>query len=137
MGETWMLDRQVRELCEKDGGVKVYETVMLPAEKFNKYGQINFYHPIDGENALGSEFIFKENSFYYKRGNPALIRHHYQVLQGANGKLLGETVSYGRGGGGLPGPWHPSSFTCPEINLAGPNALLKAVFVFASVNKGD
>lgn len=28
-------DRQVRELCAKDGGVRVYETVTLPAEKCN------------------------------------------------------------------------------------------------------
>lgn len=31
-GEKWLLDRQVRELCAKDGGVKVYETMRLPPE---------------------------------------------------------------------------------------------------------
>ncbi|MBS1186041.1 MAG: hypothetical protein H6R04_59 [Burkholderiaceae bacterium] len=39
------LDLQVRELCAKDGDIRVYETVVLPPEKFNKWGQVNFYEP--------------------------------------------------------------------------------------------
>ena len=31
-GEKWLADKQVRELCAKDGGGWVYETVTLPAE---------------------------------------------------------------------------------------------------------
>ena len=62
-GEKWWLDYQVRELCAKDGGVKVYETVTLPPDKFNQYGQINFYKPTQGENTLGSEYIYKWDQF--------------------------------------------------------------------------
>lgn len=72
VGEKWLLDRQVRELCAKDGNVKVYETVRLPAEKFNSYGQINFYRPVDGENTLGPEYIYKWDIYYYKKGEPAV-----------------------------------------------------------------
>ena len=46
------LDDEVRRLCAIDGGIKVYETVTLPADRFDKYGQINFYRPTQGENAL-------------------------------------------------------------------------------------
>ncbi len=35
-----MADAEVRRLCEKDGGIKVYETVKLPAEQFDRYGRI-------------------------------------------------------------------------------------------------
>lgn len=35
-------DRQVREMCEKDGGVRVYEAVRLPKEKFNELKRKNF-----------------------------------------------------------------------------------------------
>lgn len=34
------LDDEVKRLCAIDGGIKVYETVKLPAERFDKYGQI-------------------------------------------------------------------------------------------------
>jgi hypothetical protein len=35
----WQADNLVDELCAKDGGVKVYETVILPKERFNEWGQ--------------------------------------------------------------------------------------------------
>lgn len=37
--ERWELDRQMEELCKRDGGVKVYETVTLPASEFSNVGQ--------------------------------------------------------------------------------------------------
>jgi hypothetical protein len=63
------LDARVRELCTKDGGIRVYETVMLPPDKFNRWGQINFYKPTQGENALGPDYVFKEETVYYQHGN--------------------------------------------------------------------
>ncbi len=40
---TWPQIQMVAEvdrLCAIDGGLKIYETVSLPPEKFNEYGQI-------------------------------------------------------------------------------------------------
>lgn len=125
--EQGRLDKQVRELCAKDGGIKVYETVKLPAEKFDKWGMVNFYKPTQGENALGPEYIYKEETTYYKRGNPDLFRMHTKVLRRADGEILGESVFYKRGGGDLPGPWEGSSFMCPELSVA--NDVLRQVFV--------
>ncbi|MCL2075403.1 MAG: hypothetical protein FWH15_02970 [Betaproteobacteria bacterium] len=34
-------DAEVNRLCAIDGGVKVYETVTLPPEKFNEWGNID------------------------------------------------------------------------------------------------
>jgi len=131
-GEKWLLDRQVRELCAKDGGIRVYETVKLPAEKFNQWGQPNFYRPTQGEIALGSEYIFKWDLQYYKKGNPSLHRSHTQVFRRSDGQLLGEAIDYSRGGGDLPGPWQLSALTCPEN--VGHIPLLKKIFVRS--NKG-
>jgi len=36
--EKFALDRQMEDLCKKDGGVKVYETVTLPASMFDQLG---------------------------------------------------------------------------------------------------
>ncbi len=36
--EKFALDRQMEELCKKDGGVKIYETVTLPASMFDRLG---------------------------------------------------------------------------------------------------
>lgn len=128
-GKKMYYDAQVRELCAKDGGLKVYETVQLPAEMFNKWGQIEFHRPAQGENALGPEYVFKEDTQYFRQGNPQISRIHYQVLRRVDGKLLGETVLYGRVGGDLPGPWHHSSFRCPAFSKAGENALFSGIFI--------
>ncbi|MDP2810698.1 MAG: hypothetical protein Q8O34_11170 [Rhodocyclaceae bacterium] len=125
-GRTMYYDAKVRELCAKDGGVRVYETVKLPAERFEKGGMVNFWQPTDGENALGPEYVFKREMTYYRRGNPELFRMHTQVLRRSDGKLLGESAFYTRGGGDMPGPWHGSSFMCPELSVA--NDVLRQVF---------
>ncbi len=128
-GEKLWLDHKVRELCAVDGGVRVYETVMLPREKFNQWRQPNFYSPTQGEDALGPEYVFKEESPDFENKDAKAFRYHYKVIRRSDQKVLGETTSYERRGGDLPGPWQPSSFTCPAIKEAGPNALLMKVFV--------
>lgn len=109
-------DQQVREMCAKDGGVRVYETVTLQAEKFNQWGQPNFNIPVTPYTKL------KDSDQYYleweitnlKFGNPKLERSHFRLIRRSDQKLLGESVSYSRGGGDLPGPWNGSAFVCPE-----------------------
>lgn len=121
------LDAGVKRLCVIDGGVKVYETVKLPADKFNQWGQVNFYRPDEGDNALGPGYVFKRETSYLKQGNPDLFRLYTQVFRRSDGKLLGESVFYKRGGGDLPGPWHGTSFMCPELSVK--TDVLRQVFV--------
>lgn len=107
-------DYRVREMCEKDGGIKVYETVKLPPEKFNEWGQINFYQPTQGAMALGAEYGFLSGIYYYRKDSPQIVRYHIQVTRRSDGKLLGKSISYGRGGGDLSSPSYGSSFHCPK-----------------------
>ncbi len=131
------LDAEVDRLCAIDGGIRVYETVTLPADKFNKWGEINFYRPTQGENTLGSEYIYQWDTHYYKKGDPvsqgvqetAMRRDHIKVIKRIDMKLLGEFVKYHRAGGDLPGPWMPSSYHCPDKSKANESLLLKSVFI--------
>lgn len=129
------LDAEVRRLCTIDGGIRVYEQVKLPPDKFDKWGMVNFYKPTQGENALGPDYVFKREIYYYRSGNPEMSRERFRVFRNSDGKLLGETIIYGRGGGDIPGPWHESSFSCPEPFEAGPNVLLKSIFI--PLNRGE
>jgi hypothetical protein len=122
-------DAEVRRLCAIDGGIKVYETVELPPEKFNEWGQINFLRYTQGENALGAEYIFKREITYFEKVNPHIIRFHSKVIRRDDSKLLGETTLYKRSGGDLPLPGYPSSYFCPSVNEADVNALLKQIFI--------
>ncbi|PXW81013.1 hypothetical protein C8R34_1403 [Nitrosomonas sp. Nm84] len=136
--EKARLDREVDRLCAIDGGVKVYETVQLPPDKFDKkYGQINFYRPTQGENALGPEYIYQWDIHYYKKGDPAsqgahetvMKRDHLRITRKSDMKLLGEFVLYSRGGGDLPGPWMPSSYRCPNAMEASSGKLMHKIFI--------
>ena len=131
------LDAEVDRLCAIDGGVRVYETVTFPPDKFDeKYGQINFYRPTQGENALGPEYIYKWDIHYYKKGHPvsvgahetAMRRDHVKIIRKSDMKLMGEVVKYHRAGGDLPGPWMPSSYHCPGVLEANEIILIHDIF---------
>lgn len=134
--EKARLDREVDRLCAIDGGIRVYETVKLPADKFDKDGEINFYHPTQGEDALGPEYISKWNIYDYKKGDPgsqgpqelAMRRDHFMIIRKSDMKLFGEFVLYSRVGGDLPGPWAPSSHRCPGLEESS-GKLIHRMFV--------
>ncbi|HNP26517.1 MAG TPA: hypothetical protein PKM20_07235 [Nitrosomonas sp.] len=97
-----LADAEVRRLCEKDGGITVYETVKLPVERFEKDGSIriparSLAKPDDEHYLIGS-------TSYLKKGHPELVRYHTQVFRRSDEKLLGEIINYSRRGGDIPGP---------------------------------
>lgn len=111
-GERLWLDHQVRELCAKDGGIKVYETVKLPAEEFNQWGQIRI--PSKQAAKPDDQYFYESFTNYLRKGNPEIWQSQYKVYRRADNRLLGESLGYARRGGDLPGPWNESSFGCPR-----------------------
>jgi len=110
--EKARLDREVKRLCAVDGGIKVYENVKLPVDKFEKDGSIRILakwlvRPND-------EYYYESSKHYLKKGNPEMWQSNYKVYRRSDNKLLGESVLYVRRGGDMPGPWHDSSFSCPK-----------------------
>lgn len=124
-------DQQVREMCAKDGGVRVYETVRLPAERFNQLKRMNFVLPDKSQAKLTDEYYYETDRRYYRQRNPEVSRSQHRIVRRSDGKVLGELIRYGRGGGDLPGPWHESSFMCPDP-VRQPSNFETAVFA-----KGD
>jgi len=114
VGETWWVDQQVKELCHKDGGVKIYETVKLSPEKYEELKRVNFILPNKNRLKQTDEYFYESESQWLKETRPRLLRSHSQIIRRNDGKVLGELVRYSRGAGGLPGPWHGSGFSCPD-----------------------
>lgn len=112
-GRMYYYDMQVSSLCAKDGGVKVYETVKLPPERFDQWGNIGV--PIRINARPTDEYYFEIGEKILRAGDPTLVRSVTRIIRRSDGKVLGESIRYGRGGGDLPGPWHPSTFDCPSI----------------------
>jgi len=134
--ERWALDRQMEELCKKDGGVKVYETVMLPASEFSKTGQpLTRYIPLAKSDSdyLGPDYRYVQRreivvgkNANIEKGEGQLSRWYSAVFRRSDGRLLGESISYGRGGGdGFTFGFQPSGNYCPKPRVD----LIKSVFV--------
>lgn len=120
-----MADAEVRRLCEKDGGIKVYETVKLPAERFDEYGQIRI--PYKEITKPEDDYYYESSRIFIEAGYTQVWRSHIKVYRNTDKKIIGEAISYARRGGDIPGPWHSTSFRCPEE--AGLNNLKNQIFI--------
>ncbi len=114
----WQADKRVDELCAKDGGIKIYETVTLPKERFNQWGQ--FHVPDKDYIKPGDEYY----SFWKKKdieGNSSyeitaltIYRSHFMIYQKSDRRLMGEGINYSRRGGDYISPSMPSSYSCSD-----------------------
>jgi hypothetical protein len=127
-GKKMYWDAKVRQLCAKDGGIKVYETVELPAHLYNQYAKINWIFPEKSRAKSSDKFYSETIIFYYRRDDPRVTRRQYRIVRRSDGKILGESISYGRGGGDIKGPWFSSSYQCPPISKKYPG-LISQIFV--------
>ena len=131
--EKFALDRQMEELCKTDGGVKVYETVTLPPDAFDQWGD-----PFPGwrgrkpEDRLGPDYRYVVERTYLKSGDPLkgegrLTRYGIKIYRNADGKLMGEAIFYGRSGGDFIAYAHPTSESCPAEQSE--SDLIRTVFL--------
>jgi hypothetical protein len=110
-------DALVDELCAKDGGIKVYETVRLPASRFDQYGNVPV--PSIKTKKTDDEYYYATENTWIVRGTTdptdlAIWRGRYELYRSSDGKKLGESTYYARSGGDPPSPAHPSSYRCPK-----------------------
>lgn len=133
--ERYALDRQMEELCKKDGGVKVYEQIRLPVTEFDSDGapfpKYWRSQPLIGtEGRLGPEYRYVHRNDILKKGDPVaggveLSRRIEEVYRVSDDKLLGRSVSYIRLGGQWPLPGHPPSKRCPSDTAT----LITSIFI--------
>ena len=126
--ERWALDRQMEELCKKDGGIKVYETVTLPASDLSNIGQplARYQQTAKSEEELfGPDYKYVVKRDFIvgpharaDRGEGQLTRWHQAIYRRSDGRLLGEAVRYNRSGGdGFTFGFQPSGKNCPEDRI--------------------
>lgn len=120
--ERYAFDKQMEELCKKDGGVKVYETVTLSPTEYEKLSKYVITAKTQ-EDIFGPEYryvwdrqILVGKDADPEKGQGRLTRHHIKIYRRSDNKLLGENISYGRAGGdGFTFGFHPSSKVCPRL----------------------
>lgn len=131
--EKFFLDRQMEEMCRKDGGVRVYESVTLPPEMFDQWGD-----PFPGwrgrskEDRLGQDYRYVMDIVEIKKGDAfkgqgELRQFVVRIYRRSDQKLMGEAVSYGRSGGDFVAFAHPTSMSCPPNQSE--SDLVRAIFI--------
>ena len=91
-GKKIYWDAKVRELCAKDGGVKVYETVTMPVEKYNQYATQNWILQNKSQAKLSDEYFIETERYYYRHDAPQVARTQHQLVRRTDGKVLGELI---------------------------------------------
>jgi hypothetical protein len=111
--ENARLDAEVKRLCAIDGGIKVFETVTLPAEKFNEYGQPLVPSGAD-EKGWGYYTTLTSQNLSGSFDPPMLVKDVSTVIRTSDQKVIATSVVYARVGGGfLEGYMHGSGSHCP------------------------
>jgi hypothetical protein len=117
------LNAQMAELCKKDGGVKIYERMELPADAFNQQGGLKTPKYIKRENdyvtqiadvyELSTEIqVITDGDL--QKGEGRLDRQHRKLVDTRTNKLLAEGVFYNRAGGDRWSAGMHSQSGCPE-----------------------
>ncbi|MBX3647517.1 MAG: hypothetical protein KDD77_01715 [Caldilineaceae bacterium] len=119
-GRMYYYDMQVNRMCAIDGGVKLYEAVKLPVEEYDQYAKRNWIFPDRAQEKSADKYYYEVEYHHFREGAPQMTRRHAKIIRRSDGKTLGESISYSRGGGDLPGPWHPSTLICPPISKDNP-----------------
>ena len=126
-------DHKVKQWCEKDGGVTVYEKVELTKEEYErndgKDGVIRVPPEISSV-AKNYDYVWKSVDTVINKSMPKVVKYEAIVYQKSNKKQLGKMVSYGRTGGDFPTIISVgSSFTCDDIEGISLDAAKQIFFV--------
>ena len=57
-GRKVYYDWQVNQMCAKDGGVTIYESVELPAEQYDRYAKRNWVLPDESDLKPSDEYYY-------------------------------------------------------------------------------
>jgi hypothetical protein len=111
-------DAKVKEMCEKDGGVTIYEKLRISKSDIGLLGKVGEKIGVPArELADPSAPAYEElNITYLREGNPQVTRSEMRIVRRADKAVIARAIIYARSGGDFPSPAHSSSFSCPTLN---------------------
>lgn len=121
-------DAQVRGMCAKDGGVSIFEEIVISRE------QAGHLPHVDGVIAVTTESLSdpaapvfsKIAETVVKDGEPSILRYEQTIVRRSDQATVAKAVIYVRTGGDMPWPAFPSSFYCPPFKKT--NADISTIF---------
>ena len=109
-------DAQVREMCEKDGGVQIFEQIAISSEQATALQKVgsHFSIPPRATAKPDAPAYWDELVTIFQDANPRVWRSEQVIRRRGDEKVVARVVRYIRVGGDIPSPAHSSSFSCPD-----------------------
>lgn len=114
-------DHKVDRMCEKYGGVTIYERVSIskqdyPNAKFTSTE--DYIVPFESDAGGDDLFFFRYDTEYLRKGAIDVMKHTQSIVRISDKKILSAVIAYGRRGGDpLLSSWmHPSHHSCPGVD---------------------
>lgn len=106
-------DAKVRELCNKDGGVTVYERIRLSESEYRRLRDLGrSIAPVKDLAPYESPYISEQTCEVLRKGVPAVYRVETSVVRRSDGKILSRSVNYFRQRDGF-----ISGFGCRDVDV--------------------
>ena len=117
-GQQSYWDARVREMCEKDGGVKIREVIGVSVEQASKLPRVGPYISISPRKTAKPYALafWDESVTVFHDSNPRVWRSDQVIRRSSDEKVIATVVRYIRVGGDIPSLSHPSNLTCPDEN---------------------
>lgn len=114
-------DEKVKEMCEKDGGVTVFERVRISKAEISRH-----VLPMTADGRLGfttkalahpdAPIYAVERTTHIRDGNPRVQRVESEIVRRADQVVVAKWVIYARAGGDFPtGLSDGTNFICPDL----------------------
>jgi len=128
-------DAKVREMCEKDGRIAIYERVVLTRTEYDRLGGKQGMIPLPSERSVSAGYPLATRTVenIFREYDPRVYREETSYIRMVDMKLLARTVRYWRVGGDFPTFAHTSYFSCPDQKEAV--AEERAIFVIEGGRK--
>ncbi len=126
-------DYKVREMCAKDGGVKVYERIKINAEDYRRLNGAQGEIPIPERRSATTraEYVSDTEITWIQRNSLEVYRTEATIRAVPGGRTLARYVNYARVGGDFPTFAHHSTFSCDQ----GYGSISKQIFIIEGVEK--
>ena len=87
-------DWKVKELCAKDGGVRIFERIAISKEQANSMPKVNDFLGLTPEVLAkpSAPAYLVMRSVVLREGDPTVIRHENQIVRRSDRRIVGQAV---------------------------------------------
>lgn len=121
-GRQTYWDSKVREMCQQDGGVQIYQRVRISKADVERKivpmysdGRLGVA-PRDGAHPQAPVVSERKITYIREEPNPQVWRTEHVIRRSSDQAIVARWVIYTRAGGDIPtGISHGTSFVCPDL----------------------